>query len=117
MSSKFGFGIQQNKWIGIGLHTGIDWNINQKLVAVPLFGNLRLSPGFGNGTRLTLQAGYGKGFALGRGNLVGNYQKYSIGIENDEDTIIFAEISGYDFNNYFKTTVYSISLGIAIRTF
>ena len=117
LSSKFGFGIQQNKWIGIGLHTGIDWNINQKLVAVPLFGNLRLSPGFGNGTRLTLQVGYGKGFALGRGNLVGYYQKYSIGIENDEDTIIFAEISGYDFNNYFKTKVYSFSLGIAIRTF
>jgi hypothetical protein len=116
-SGKFGFGIQQNKWIGVSLHTGIDWKINEKLVAVPLFGNLRISPLIGEATRLTLQAGYGKGFALGRGNLVGTYQKYSIGIENDEDTMIFAEISGYDFKINNNTATYSFSLGIALRTF
>lgn len=117
ISLKFGVGIQKEKWIGASLHTGIDWKISEQLVAVPMFGNLRISPGFGNGTRLTLQAGYGKGFALGRGNLVGNYQKYSIGIENDEDTMIFAEISGYDFKIHNRTSVYSFSLGISIRTF
>jgi len=99
------------------LHTGIDWKIDEKLVAVPLFGNLRLSPGFGNGTRITLQAGFGKGFVLGRGNLVGNYQRYSIGIESDEDVILFAEISGYDFKLHNQTSVYSFSIGLAIRTF
>lgn len=117
LSAKFGFGIQQKKWIGISVHTGIDWNIDEKLIAVPMFGNLRLSPGFGNGPRITFQAGYGKGFALGRGNLVGNYQRYSIGLESDEDFILFAEISGYDFKIHNKTSVYSFSLGIAIRTF
>lgn len=117
LSGKFGFGIQQNKWIGISLHTGIDWIADEKLLAVPMFGNLRISPGLGNGTRITLQAGLGKGFALGRGNLVGAYQKYSIGIETDEDFIVFAEVSGYDFKIHNKTSVYSFSLGIAIRTF
>ncbi len=117
LSGKFGFGIQKNKWIGVSLHTGIDWKSNKKLVAVPMFGNLRVSPGFGNGTRLTLQAGYGKGFALGRGSLVGNYQRYSIGIETDEDIILFAEVSGYDFKIHNQTSVYSFSLGIAMRTF
>lgn len=117
LSGKFGFGMQQDKWIGISLHTGIDWNIDEKLVTIPMYSNLRLSPGFGNGTRITLQAGYGKGFALGRGNLVGNYQRYSIGLESDEDFILFAEISGYDFKIHNKTSVYSFSLGIAIRTF
>lgn len=116
-SGKFGFGIQQNKWIGISLHTGIDWIADEKLLAVPMFGNLRISPGLGNGSRITLQAGLGKGFALGRGNLVGAYQKYSIGIETDEDFIVFAEVSGYDFKIHNKTSVYSFSLGIAIRTF
>ena len=117
ISGKFGFGIQQNKWIGLSLHTGIDWKIDEQLVAVPMFGNLRISPGFGNGTRVTLQAGFGKGFALGRGNLVGNYQRYSIGLESDEDVILFAEISGYDFKLHNQTSVYSFSLGLAIRTF
>lgn len=117
ISGKFGFGIQQKKWIGLSLNTGIDWKINEKLVAVPLFGNLRISPGFKNGTRLTLQAGYGKGFALGRGNLVGDYQKYSIGIETTEDLIIFAEVSGYDFKIHNNTSTYNLSLGVAIRTF
>lgn len=117
ISGKFGFGIQHNKWIGASLHTGIDWKIDEQLVAVPMFGNIRLSPGFGNGTRLTFQAGYGKGFALGRGSLVGNYQRYSIGLETDEDVILFAEVSGYDFKIHNQTSVYSFSLGIAIRTF
>lgn len=117
LSGKFGFGIQQNKWIGVSLHTGIDWKIDEKLVAVPMFGNLRISPGLGNGSRITLQAGLGKGFALGRGNLVGTYQKYSIGIETDEDFILFAEVSGYDFKILNRTSVYSFSLGIALRTF
>lgn len=117
LSGKFGFGVQQNKWMGFSLHTGIDWKANEQLVAVPMFGNIRLSPGFGNGTRITFQAGYGKGFALGRGSLVGNYQRYSIGLETDEDVILFAEVSGYDFKIHNQTSVYSFSLGIAIRTF
>jgi len=116
-SSKIGFGIQKNKWVGISFHTGIDWNIDQKLVAIPMFGNLRVSPSLGYGTRLTVQVGYGKGFALGRGNLVGDYRKYSIGLESDDDTIIFAEISGYDFKIHNQTSVYSFSLGFAVRTF
>lgn len=117
ISGTFGFGIQKNKWIGLSLHTGIDCKISEQLVAVPMFGNLRLSPGLGNGTRITLQAGYGKGFALGRGSLVGNYQRYSIGLETDEDIILFGEVSGYDFKIHSRTSVYSFSLGIAIRTF
>lgn len=117
ISAKFGFGIQKDKWIGVSLHTGIDWKISEQLVAIPMFGNLRISPKISEATRLTLQAGYGKGMALGRGNLVGQYQRYSIGIENDEDILLFAEVSGYDFKIHNKTSIYSFSLGISIRKF
>lgn len=115
--AKLGYGIQKNRWIGLSLHSGIDWKGNEKMVAIPIYGNLRVSPGFGNGTRITLQAGFGKGFALGRGNLSGNYQKYSIGIETDQDIIIFAEISKYGFKINNDNSINSFSLGLALRTF
>ncbi len=117
LSAKFGYGLQHKKWIGLSLHSGIDWKGNEKMVVIPVYGNLRISPGFGNGSRITLQAGFGKGFALGRGNLSGNYQKYSIGFETEDDLILFAELSNYDIKIGNFNQVGSFSLGIALRTF
>jgi hypothetical protein len=117
VGAKFGYGIQKDKWIGVSLHTGIDWKLNEKMVAIPIYGNLRLSPGFNNGTRITLQAGFGKGFALGRGNLSGKYQKISLGVETDADLIIFVELSEYDFKINNVSAINSVSLGMALRTF
>lgn len=117
INAKIGYGIQENRWIGLSLHTGIDWKATEKLVAVPVFANLRLSTSVGNNLRLTSQVSYGKGFALGRGNLSGAYKKISLGIETEDDLIIFAELSNYDIVVKKFESVSSFSIGIALRTF
>ena len=117
LNAKFGYGIQQNRWIAVSIHSGIDWKVTEKLVAVPVFANFRISPAISSESRITLQIGYGKGFALGRGNLSGTYKKISLGLESDEDIIIFIELADYNIPvNEFKS-VGSISLGIAYRNF
>ena len=117
ISSKFGYGIQHNKWIATSIHSGIDWKATYKLVAIPVYGNLRLSAGIGNGYRITAQAGFGRGFALGRGNLNGNYTRVSLGFETDEDFIFFVEGSSYNFKLKNENSIGLISLGVALRTF
>ena len=104
LSTAIGYGLQQKKWVGISAHTGIDWIASQKLVAVPLYINFRLSPRIYDESRLVFQAGFGRGFALGRGNLNAEFQKYSIGFETDEDLNIYLIASGYDFKNGFINT-------------
>jgi hypothetical protein len=116
LSTAIGYGLQQKKWVGISAHTGIDWIASQKLVAVPLYINFRLSPRIYDESRLVFQAGFGRGFALGRGNLNAEFQKYSIGFETDEDLNIYLIASGYDFKNGFINTGY-IGLGISVRRF
>ncbi len=86
-------------------------------MAVPVYGNLRISPRLGNETLLTAQVGFGQGFALGRGNLNGNYAKVSLGIETSDDLIIFIEGSNYSFNFKNEKSIALISLGIALRTY
>jgi hypothetical protein len=117
LNAKFGYGLQKGKWVALSAHTGIEWLIKEKLVASPLFANLRLSPNLGNDTRLVLQMGYGKGFALGRGNLSGNYRKLSLGLETDEDLNIFIEISNYGFSLPNTSSIVSLNLGLSLRTF
>lgn len=64
-----------------------------------------------------MQFGYGKAFALGRGNLSGTYKKISLGVETDEDVIIFIEVADYQMKVGQFKSVGSVSLGIALRTF
>jgi hypothetical protein len=117
INGKIGYGLQKGRWVALSLHTGIEWLIREKLVASPVFGNLRLSPYIGYDTRFVLQMGYGKGFALGRGNLNGIYRKLSLGLETDEDLNIFVEISNYGFSLPNTNSVYSVNLGLSLRTF
>jgi hypothetical protein len=117
IGAKIGYGVQQKKWIGLSAHTGIEWKAEAKLVAVPVFANLRLSFKVGDETRLTLQSGFGRGFALGRGNLNGQYRRLNIGFENNEDVILFAELSEYAFKVNKFQSVYSLNFGIALRSF
>lgn len=117
ISSKFGYGIRHKKWIGVSVHSGIDWKATYKLVAVPVYGNFRLSTALGSDYRITAQAGFGKGFALGRGNLTGNYTRVSLGFETDEDFIFFIEGSSYNFKLKNENSIGLISFGIALRTF
>lgn len=117
ISTKFGYGIQHHKWIAISTHAGIEYIGREKLVAAPIFANLRISPGIGYGNRIVLQAGYGMGFAIGRGDLSGAYKKLSLGYETDQDINIFLEISGYNMPLHAVQSVGTVSIGISLRTY
>jgi len=122
ISGRIGYGIHYKKWISVGLHTGIDWKGSEKLVVAPVFGNLKFSPRFtkDDESRLFLSVGYGKTFALGRGNLSGNFVTGRLGVESFEDDensmSFFIDISHYDIplRNYTNGTG-SISLGVAFN--
>jgi hypothetical protein len=94
-----------------------DWQWTEKLVIVLVFANLKLSPKISEDTRIALQLGLGKTMALGRGDLMGEYKKISLGIQTPDDLIIFIELSHYaiPINNQ-KDTV-SISFGLSLITF
>jgi hypothetical protein len=117
VSAKIGYGVHYNSWIGISLNTGIEWKAYTKFVAVPVFGTLRISPKISDETRITLLTGYGKGFALGRGNLQGNYKKIALGIESDEGYCLFLELSEYGIKLNNIDNVGSISFGLAFFLF
>ena len=116
LSLKYGVGIHHDKWVSIGVQTGIDWIATQKLVAVPVFANFKLSPKVSEDVRVYVQAGYGKSFGIGRGSLIGIYRKISLGVENDEGVSLFIQISdiGIPFINVNSVT--SLSIGLSLMT-
>lgn len=117
LSFKFGVGVHQKKWASVGIHSGIDWLGSNKLVVVPVFANFKLSPKISEDSRIYLQLGYGKTIGLGRGSLIGDYRKISLGAENDEGFSIFIQVAnfGIPFNNL--DSVSSLSIGVALATF
>jgi hypothetical protein len=117
IGSKFGYGVHYNKWIGIGIHSGLNWEWSRKLVVAPIFANLRLSPKISDETRITLQLGLGKAIALGRGDLIGDYKKISLGIQTDDDLILFMELNHYGFLVNSQAAPGNISLGISLISF
>lgn len=116
INAHLGYGLHHEKWIAVGMFSGIDWKVSNKFVAVPVFLNLKVSPALGGDTRLNLQASYGKAFVLGRGDLSGQYKKASLGIE-DADLGIFLEITEYGFGIYKADKIYSFSIGVSLVTF
>lgn len=116
LGSKLGYGVHYKKWIMLGIHSGLDWKWNEKLVNVPVYLNFGLSPKIVENTRLTLQLGYGKSFALGRGDLGGIYRKARLGITGDDRTV-FIEIAdfGYPIADY--NSIGGISIGVSLITF
>ncbi|MEC5165844.1 hypothetical protein RCH18_001577 [Flavobacterium sp. PL11] len=117
LGTKFGYGIHHKEWIALGVHTGINWEWTDKLVVAPVFANFKLSPKVGEDTRITLQLGYGKAIVLGRGSLMGEYKKASIGIQTVDDLILFIELNHYSLPMYKQRDSGNISLGIALVTF
>ncbi|MCL9808333.1 hypothetical protein [Flavobacterium luminosum] len=115
---KYGLGVHKNKWLSLSAHTGFDWKANERLVAVPVYGNISLSPLLGDDVRLVLQTGLGRGFAVGRGNMQGKYQKYSLGFESDaNDFGLFIEVSSYRFNLHYNENTLLFNIGGYIKTF
>ena len=112
-----GFGVHSTETIAFSINTGIDGMISKKLVAAPVYASLLFNPKVGDETTLILQAGVGWGFALGRGDLSGLYQKYRLGFANGDNMGIFIEINAYDFDLYQSTDVGTINLGICLFNF
>ena len=117
LSLKYGVGIHRDKWISLGVQTGIDWIATQKLVVVPVFANFKLSPKVSQDVRVYLQTGYGKSFGIGRGSLIGNYRKISIGIEDNEGVSLFIQVSDFGIPFVNINSVTSFSIGLSLITF
>jgi hypothetical protein len=117
LATKFGYGGYLKNWICISANTGIDWVGSHKLVSVPVYGAISLQPGIANETRLIFQFGYGKSFALGRGNLMGTYKKFRIGIIGVDSFSLFADVSLNGFALYDISETGSFSLGLSFFTF
>ena len=117
LSLKYGVGIDHRKWVSIGIQTGIDWVATQKLVAVPVFANFKLSPKVSEDVRVYVQAGYGKSFGIGRGSLIGAYRKISLGVENDEGVSLFIQVSDFGIPFVNIESVASLSIGLSLITF
>ncbi|MFC4816275.1 MULTISPECIES: hypothetical protein [unclassified Flavobacterium] len=115
---KYGVGLQKNKWLGISVNTGIDIRLKLKLVAVPVFGNLRLSPFFRDEkSRIALNLGYGRGYAIGRGDMQGRYRRINLSFESYDDVGLLIELSEYNFNFNNKTSTVIFSIGGYVRIF
>jgi hypothetical protein len=117
IGSKFGYGVHYKKWIGLGIHSGLNWEWSNKLVVASVFANLRLSQKISDETRITLQAGLGKAIALGRGDLIGNYKKISLGLQNDDDILLFIELNHYNLPLNTQRDTGNISIGISLISF
>ena len=117
LSLKYGFGIDHKKWVSIGVQTGIDWIATQKLVVVPVFANFKLSPKVSQDVRVYIQAGYGKSFGIGRGSLIGDYRKISIGVEDNEGVSLFIQVSDFGIPFININSVTSLSVGLSVITF
>lgn len=116
LGAKIGYGLQYNNWVALGIHTGMNWEWENKLVVVPVFANFKLSPKIAEDTRVVLQIGLGKAAALGRGSLSGEYKKISLGLQSDA-VLFFIELSQYDFPINDQKNSGNISLGLAVVTF
>ncbi|SFB09663.1 hypothetical protein SAMN05660845_1577 [Flavobacterium swingsii] len=112
LSAKMGYGIHYEETISLGLHSGIDWKINEKLVIVPLFINSRLNLEIGEGA-IALQFGWGKASAIGKGDVFGTYKRFNLGYQNDDDLTVFADLSLYNFTVNGEKGFGTISLGVS----
>ena len=115
IGAKFGYGIHFSEWIGLSLNTGFDVVAQQKLFSVPVYASIVLTPRINDDVSLLFQYGFGKSFAIGRGNLSGFYNKFRVGV--GDEIIIFADVSlnGFAVRNIENTG--SISLGLTIPAF
>ena len=91
-------------------------NWDTKLISVPIYAQLSISPKIADETRLITQFGFGQSFVLGRGNLGGNFYKARIGFLNNDDFSLFIDSSFYGFK-FNQQSLNTISLGLSVFSF
>lgn len=115
INANMGFGIHLKKWLGISANGGIGMILSEKMIAAPIFSNLRVIPKIGEETHLGVELGLGHAFAIGRGNLSGTYQRAKLGIETN-DLQLFLEVVSYGFKIQNNSQA-SFCIGISLLTF
>lgn len=116
INGNFGYGIHFNKWIGLSANTGIGMKVSKELFMTPLFVNFRLMPKAGIENRVGIDVGLGKTFALGRGNLTGDFKRIKVVFESDEIQF-FIEAINYGITLRNESQIGSLSLGISLINF
>lgn len=116
VNSNFGYGFHFNKWIGISANSGIGMKISEKLVMTPVFSNLRFMPKIGLDSRIGIDIGLGKTFAIGRGDLTGDFKRLKVNFEND-DFQFFLEFVNYGIDLHNTSKIGSVSIGVASINF
>jgi len=117
INTKFGAGIHLNRWLASGIHTGTEWRLSEKLIAIPVYNNIRFAPKINEFTRLVIQPGIGWAFGLGHGDKNGFYWKTSLGFEGLEGISYYAEFSQYDFSMDDTGKIRAISFGLGLTIF
>lgn len=117
LSANFGLGLHLNEWAGISANTGIDWIASEKLVTAPMYGSIMLKPYVHNDNSVLLQFGYGYSFALGRGDLSGDFQKYRLGYVVEDTVSLYLELNQYGFPLYDMNPAGSICVGVSFFDF
>lgn len=113
LSARAGIGTHYDKWVGVGVNVGIDWKANKGLIVAPVFGSLRLSPKVGENTRITTEIGYGRSLSLTSDKLSGNFQKISLGLEDDDSGLgLYIELCQYGFSKVTPERIGSFSIGL-----
>ena len=115
INANFGYGLHYNKWLGLSLNSGIGMKLSEKLVVAPVFANLRIMPKIADETRLGIDVGYGQTYALGRGNLSGDFKRIKLNLEYDE-LQFFIEVLSYGIHLR-DNSQGSISIGFALVSF
>lgn len=112
--ARAGIGSHYDKWIGVGVNIGIDWKANRCLVAIPVYASFRLSPRITEKLRITSEAGYGRAFALSSEKFSGNFEKISLGIEDEESGFgLYMELCQYGFSKFTPERIGSFSIGVS----
>lgn len=115
INANFGYGLHYNKWLGLSANSGIGMKLSEKLVVAPVFANLRIMPKIADEARLGIDVGYGQTFALGRGNLSGDFKRIKLNLEYDE-LQFFIEVLSYGI--YLRDNSQgSISIGFVLVSF
>lgn len=116
LSAHAGFGGHVYESIGFTANTGVDWQITPKAVIVPVYGSLIVNPSIDEESSILLQAGLGRSFAIGHGDVSGTFQKYRVGYISNYFGI-FAEANYYGFPWKGIAQISTINLGICLLNF
>jgi len=116
LSAHGGFGVHVYESIAFSANTGVDWQITPKLVSVPVYGSVLLNPSVSDESSILIQAGLGKAFAIGHGDISGTYQKYRLGYFTNYYGI-YGEINFYGYAWNDAPQMSTINVGICLLNF